>query len=192
MSSYSKMSDIELTTLLKRGDQFAYTEIHKRFRGLLYLYAFKLVRDEADAEDLVQEIFIYLWDKRATLNFQTALPAYLYSAVRFKFFNWLDHKKVRTAYQASFDDFTEKGEYITDLQIRENELTRLVEKEIAKLPAKMREVFELSRKSNLTQKEIAKQLNISDKTVKKQMNNALKILKVKLGSLFSIVFSIYL
>jgi len=59
----------------------------------------------------------------------------------------------------------------------------LIEKEIACLPSKMRQVFELSRKANLSHKQIATQLDLSEKTVKNQVNNALKVLKLKLGSL---------
>ena len=64
----------------------------------------------------------------------------------------------------------------------------LIEKEIAALPPKMREIFELSRKANLNYREIADRLNISDKTVKKQMSNALKILRSRLGVLFDLFF----
>lgn len=81
--------------------------------------------------------------------------------------------------------FIEKGEYVTDQQLLEQELKEAIEKEIALLPPKMREVFELSRKQDLSYKEIADQLHISDKTVKKQVNNALHILREKLDTVFT-------
>jgi RNA polymerase sigma-70 factor (ECF subfamily) len=67
-------------------------------------------------------------------------------------------------------------------------MEELIEKEIAALPPKMREVFELSRKANLNYREISEKLNISDNTVKKQMSNALKILRSRLGVLFDLFF----
>jgi RNA polymerase sigma-70 factor (ECF subfamily) len=67
-------------------------------------------------------------------------------------------------------------------------MEELIEKEIATLPPKMREVFELSRKANLNYREIAEKLNISDNTVKKQMSNALKILRSRLGVIFDLFF----
>lgn len=181
MSSYSSFTDLELTNLLKSGDRTAFLEIYNRFQGLLYIYACKIIKDEEDAEDIVQEVFLYLWDKRSTIILKSSISSYLYSAVRFKFFNLLDRKKIRTDYKISFQQFLDQGEYVTDNYIREKEFSQLIEKEIAALPDKMREIFELSRKHHLSRKEIATQLNLSEKTVKNQINNALKILRGRLG-----------
>lgn len=181
MASYSSFTDLELTNLLKSGDHSAFLEIYSRFQGLLYVYACKIIKDEEDAEDIVQEVFLYLWDKRSTLILKSSISSYLYSAVRFKFFNLLDRKKIRTDYKISFQQFLDQGEYMTDNYIREKEFSQLIEKEIAALPDKMREIFELSRKHHLSRKEIAAQLNLSEKTVKNQINNALKILRRRLG-----------
>jgi len=192
MGLYSNLLDVELTVLLKQKDHVAFTEIYDRYRGVLYLHAYKLTQDTDEAEDIVQEIFIYLWDKAATIVFNTGIKSYLYSAVRYKFFNLLDHKKVITKHEQSFNDFADKGEFITDNQVRENELTRLIEQEIAKLPEKMRMVFELSRKEHLSVSEIAGRLNISNSTVKKQLGNAIRILRLRFGSLFSVLFTGFL
>lgn len=188
MAAYSTLLDNELIDLLKSGDQTAYTQIYDRYQGLLFVYACKITKDEDEAEDIVQEVFFYLWDKRRTILFKTSLPAYLYSAVRYKYFNLLDHKKVRANYADSLQEFIEKGDVQADHVIREKELTRLIEKEISLLPPKMREIFELSRKAHLSHKEIAEKLNLSEKTVKNQINNALKELRVKLGLFTFLLF----
>ncbi|WP_342328704.1 RNA polymerase sigma-70 factor [Pedobacter sp. FW305-3-2-15-E-R2A2] len=179
--AYHSLTDFELTKLLISGDHKAFIEIYHRFQALLYVYACKITTDKEEAEDIVQEVFIYLWDKRTTIILRSSISSYLYSAVRYKFFNLLDHKKVRKDYTSSFQNFLDEGEYITDNYIREKEFSQLIEKEILALPDKMREVFELSRKQNLSRKEIAEKLNISEKTVKNQISNALKILRGKLG-----------
>lgn len=184
------LSDTELIELLQSGDQVAYTQIYDRYQGLLYIYTCKITKDEIEAEDIVQEVFFYLWDKRSTIVFNTSLSAYLYSAVRYKFFNLLDHKKVRSNYIDSLKEFIENGSIEADYAIREKELILLIEKEISLLPSKMREIFELSRKAQLSHKEIAKKLNISEKTVKNQVNNALKQLRVRLGMFTFLVFLI--
>ena len=188
MASYSSFTDLELTNLLKSGDRTAFLEIYNRFQGLLYIYACKIIKDEEDAEDIVQEVFLYLWDKRSSIILKSSISSYLYSAVRFKFFNLLDRKKIRTDYKISFQQFLDQGEYVTDNYIREKEFNQLIEKEIAALPDKMREIFELSRKHHLSRKEIAAQLNLSEKTVKNQINNALKILRGKLGIVTFLLF----
>ncbi|MNX69237.1 RNA polymerase sigma factor [compost metagenome] len=91
------------------------------------------------------------------------------------------HKKVSQRYLESFQTYLDTEQNATDYLVRHNELSSLIEKEIAGLPHKMREVFELSRKTNLSRKEIAAELNLSEQTVKSHMHHALKILKAKLG-----------
>lgn len=181
MELYADFSDVELAGLLKSGDKAAFTEIYDRFKGQLYVFACKIVRDDDVAEDLVQEIFIYLWDKRQIINFKSSISSYLFSAVRFKFFDWVDHQKVRTDYTQAFQVFLEEAESSTDHYIEEKELSASIDREIALLPEKMREIFLLSKKENLSNKEIAAQLNISEKTVRNQISTALKILRMKLG-----------
>ncbi len=166
---------------LKKDDHDAYAQIYDRFNGLLYIYACKIVKDFDEAEDIVQEVFISLWDKRNTLVLKSSLSSYLYSAVRYKFINLLDHKKVRTDYSASLQSFIDEGEYLTDDYIREKEFKQLIEKEISLLPDKMREIFVMSREQNLSYREIAEKLDLSEKTVRNQVNNALNNLRAKLG-----------
>jgi len=178
---YRELNDITLFDLLKDGDEAAFNEIYHRYQGLLYVYACRITREENEAEDIVQEIFISLWDRRASLTLRGSLALYLYSAVRYKFFDRLDKQQVRSDYRDAFLRFIRQGEYFTDLYIRERELAQLIEKEVRSLPAKMQEVFHLSRTAHLTHKEIALRLGISEKTVKNQVNNALKILKSRIG-----------
>ncbi len=181
MGKSALLTDFELLSQLREGKQDAYAEIYDRFQGLLYIYACKIIKDFDEAEDIVQEVFISLWDKRSTLTIQTSLSAYLYTAVRYKFMNLLAHQKVRTDYSASLQQFINKGEFQTDNYIREKEFSAEIEKEINLLPEKMREIFILSRKQHQSNKEIAEQLNVSQKTVRNQLGNALKILRIKLG-----------
>lgn len=184
MSDFKSQTDAELVVLLKDGIHGAFAEIYARYQGILYVHACKMLKDEDEAEDIVQEIFVYLWANHTQICFRSSLSAYLYSAVRYKFFDLLDHRKVRLDYAESLSNFIDTGVTVTDHYIREKELAQLIENEIALLPPKMREVFELSRKAYLSHKEIAKKLNLSEKTVKNQVNNALRELRLKLG-LFS-------
>jgi len=181
MSTYKSLTDHELFILTRDGDKHAFEEIYERFNGLLYIYACKMIPDKEDARDIVQEIFVYLWSN-PNIQIKNQLSAYLYTAVRYKIFDWLDKNKSRSNYLQSLEDFSQKGDYVTDDYIREREFASLIEKEVALLPPKMRMIFEMSRQQHLTQKEIAEILHLSDKTVKKQMSNALKVLRLKLTS----------
>jgi RNA polymerase sigma-70 factor (family 1) len=191
MTTYSAYTDQDLTALLKEGDVAAFTEIYDRFQPLLYVYACKIVKDDDEAEDIVQDVFIYLWDKREDIHFTASLKAYLYSAVKYKFMNLLDHKKVRADYSASMQRFMDVGDYITDNYIREKEFIAVIESEVALLPEKMREVFLMSRKQNLSNKQIADRLNITEKTARNQVNTALHKLRVRLGLFKFLMFLIF-
>jgi RNA polymerase sigma-70 factor (family 1) len=188
MEDYSNHSDQDLVNLLKAGNLSAFNEIYERFNGLLYIYARKMVKDKDEAEDLVQEVFITLWDKAGSLELKNFLSSYLYSAVRYKFFDLVSRRKVRSDYAAAFQTLIEDASWTTDDYINEKELSALVEKEVANLPVKMREVFELSRNAGLSHREIAGKLNLSEKTVRNHVNHALKILRIKLGM---VIFLLY-
>ena len=183
---YSKLSDKDLVHLLKKGDSDAYTVLYDRYKELMYVYACKIVKDFDIAEDLVQDVFISIWEKRETLAFDSSVSSYLYSAVRYRFFDLVDMQKVRTDYAKNLQLFLDKGEFSIDNYMAEKELTQAIEREIAYLPAKMREIFILSRKANLKNAEIAGHLGISEKTVKNQVSLALRELRKKLGLLISL------
>lgn len=191
MIAYNSLSDIEITDLIKSGDQMAFTEIYNRFKGVLYIYACKITKDEDIAEDLIQELFVSIWDRRQIINFNTSVASYLYSAVRYRFFDLVDKQKVRADYITALQTFLDQGDHSTDNYIFEKELSLIIEKEISNLPSKMREVFLLSRKENLSNKDIAQRLNISEKTVKNQISTSLKILRVKLGLVSFLLLLIY-
>jgi len=191
MVTYSTFSDLELTALLKQGDELAYTEIFNRFKYILHAHALNKLRDREEARDIIQEVFTYLWQKRETIQFNSTISGYLYGAVRHAILNRITRNQVQQKYFDSMKAFSLTSEVATDHLIREKQLKAFIEKEIAQLPLKMREVFELSRLDNLSHKEIAKKLGISEQTVSKQISNAIKILKVKLGIFVYLWFIIH-
>jgi len=182
MSSYNAFSDDELGLLLKNGDNLAFTEIYKRYSGILLIHACQRLQDEEEAKDLVHEIFFALWSKRNELVIRSSLAGYLYTAIQNKVIDKFAHQKIKTAYAESLQQFIDQGTFITDELIREKELSHLIDKEIAALPDKMRQVFEFSRKDHYSHREISGILNISEETVKKQVYNAIKILRIRLTS----------
>ena len=189
MPDFSHHTDSELTDLLRIGSEGAFTEIYDRFYGILYSHAYRKLQDREEVKDVLQELFTYIWNHREEQHYTTNLPAYLYTSVRNRILNVIRLKKMKMGYQISIENFMEIGYNITDALLRENELIALIEKEVATLPPKMRQIFEMSRKEHLSHKEIAEKLKISPATVKKQVNNALKTLRVKLGSyIFKLFF----
>jgi RNA polymerase sigma-70 factor (family 1) len=182
MLNYTTLPDKELITLLKRSDHLAYTEIFKRYHYLMIIFAYKKLKDEDAAKDFVQDLFTSLWLKREFLLETGNLSAYLYVSLRNKLLDHFSHQKVADKYIDALADFLSKHPTTnTDYLVREKQLSDYIQKQIQALPAKMRQVFELSRHHHLSYKEIAKELSLSEKTVNSQMVNALNRLRTKLG-----------
>ena len=182
--------DEDLIVSIREGDRFASERLFKKYWGLLYTAAFKILKDEDDAKDVVQEVFISFFNRINDIEIKTSLSVYLYSATRYKTFDLISKKKSLDAFQASFQRQALES-YELDRSFIERETIKEIEKEIQNLPDKMRNVFELSRKAGLSHKEIAELLNISDKTVKKQINNALKVLKPKFYNYFFLIVTAF-
>jgi RNA polymerase sigma-70 factor (ECF subfamily) len=180
MLVYSKYADDLLLDLLKKDDQLAYTEIFERYCKLLVNHAYKMLGNPDEANDVVQEVFLAIWNKRYELTITGSLSSYLYKATKNRILNHIAHEKVVSNYAESISNFIENDYVLADSQLREEELEAIIAKEIELLPAKMREVFLLRKVEDLSYEEIALQLNITDKTAKQQVYNSLKILREKL------------
>ncbi|ACU03579.1 RNA polymerase sigma factor [Pedobacter heparinus] len=187
MAKYSKFTDLELVAMLNKGDQLAYTEIFERYKIILYKHAIRLINDQEEVNDIIQELFLTLWQKKGTIILTTSLSSYLYQSVRNRIFDFIAHQKVENNYLDSIRDFALNGQLITEDQIRMKELNIIIEKEISALPERMRKVFEMSRLTDLSYKQIGERLDISDKTVKQQVYNAVKILKLKINYIITIL-----
>ncbi|WP_316788352.1 RNA polymerase sigma-70 factor [Pedobacter frigoris] len=183
MSIYGQLSDFELTGLLNKGDQLAFREIYNRYNSLLLIYAYRKLEDKEEAKDVVQEVFAGLWTNHTELQIKTTLSGYLYRIVLNKILNIFRHKDFGKQYVDAIQHLVDSDTSATDYLIREKEMTAMIEKEIAGLPAKMREVFELRRKEYLSNKEIAERLRLSEHTVATQMKKALKVIRLRFGRL---------
>lgn len=181
MVIYSKFSDEELAVLLREGDHLAFTEIYNRFFSLLYIHAFRRLGDDEEANDVIQELFAVIWDKRELLHLTGSLSSYLYASIRNRMLDKIAHKKVSDKYMDSLASYSELDYSYADHKVREQDLKQLIEKEINALPEPMRAIFILSRKEHLSHKEIAEVMDMTEQAVKSQVKRALKILRVKLG-----------
>lgn len=182
------MLDQDLFNLVKLEDSAAFKEIYERYFSVLYIHAYKRLQNREEAQDVVQEVFAIFWNKRESILLTGSLPAFLYTAIRNRIFNIFSHKQVESNYIESLQHFINQGVCQTDHLVREHELVAMIDKEIASLPPRMQEVFQLSRNQYLSHKEIALELNLSEQTVKKQVNYALRVLRTKFGLFISLLF----
>ncbi|RQO74473.1 RNA polymerase subunit sigma-70 [Pedobacter sp. KBW06] len=188
MNDYSTYSDSELATLLEAGDELAFKEIYIRYDELLFLYAFNKLRNEDEAKDAVQDVFLWLFQNKQSLNLKTTLAGFLYKSTLNKIFDIFRHKNIVKKYIESGEHFIDTDSEETDYLIREKDIALLIEKEINAMPPRMKEVYELKRKQYLSTKEIATQLNISENTVSNHLKKAAKHLRTKLGTIIYIVY----
>ncbi|PWV46533.1 RNA polymerase sigma factor [Chitinophaga sp. S165] len=183
-SDLQHISDATLWQLVMEGNVSAYGELYERYWESLFETAFWHLYDKDAAKDIVQEVFVYCWQKREQIQINESVPAYFRAAVRFKVLNHLKSENTREKYQQlagqALPQITHSaGEYMakTDLQAS-------YRRELARLPDKMREVFIDSRDHGLSIEEIAQKRGISTQTVKNQLSTALKKLREGLGNFF--------
>ena len=189
MAAYGDLSDLELTTLLKGGDHPAFAEIYKRYWKKLFTIAANKIDDFSEAEDIVQQIFVTIWERRSELEILSSLSSYLGVAVKYRVFKSLA-KAARAAHYSS-DEAVEEALEIADDSTQQwlefQEVRQRLSQLVATLPEKCRLVYQLSREQGYSQKQVADELNISEKTVQAHMNRAYKTLKTGLKSFFLIL-----
>lgn len=190
MDNFAKLSDHELIALMKQGSQLAFAHLYNRYKSPLLLHAYRFLQDKEEAGDIVQEMFAVLWSRREVLEIRSSVDSYLYAAIKNRILKFVAHQKVIDRYMDSLGGFSEASNVLNDELLIEKQLKALIEQEVALLPAKMREIFELSRMEGLSHRQIAGKLGISESTVKNQVQNATKILrpKIRLGILFLLNF----
>lgn len=191
MTFVNKYTDMDLVKRLQESDEEALTIIYKAYWEVMYLAAYNLVKDRSVCEDIVQEVFISLWQRRAKLQIKVSLKSYLYTSTVYKVYDHFSKNK-KMAKEELFDNFENKIETSNpETKLMHEELIHLLDSIIDTLPDKCKEVYKLSRENMLSNKEIAEQLNISQRTVEGHISKALKILKESLGVAVSIEFILF-
>ncbi|HWW39232.1 RNA polymerase sigma-70 factor [Pedobacter sp.] len=180
MELYASLSDIELTNLLTKGDEQAYTEIYKRYWDKIYVVACHRIGDEYEAEEVVQDVFFSLWKRRMALDLKYSLNTYLSVAVKYQVINRQTRQFRKVNEIASYASSQEESVDTTQLWFSEKELKEQLEICINKLPEKCRIVFKMSRDQEKTNAEIARELDISEKTVEAHITRAISSLKKSL------------
>jgi RNA polymerase sigma-70 factor (ECF subfamily) len=152
----------------------------EKYRSLCLL-ACRYVRDMVVAEEIVQDVFVRIWEKRGQIQIKGPAHAYITSSVKNNCLNYLKHKSVVENYEKSEVLRTIYNPGDIEEEMHDMELESAVMVAIAELPPKRQKIFNMSRAEGLKYHEIADQLGLSIKTVEAQMGQALKQLRVKLN-----------
>jgi len=177
MHSYHLLADDALVTLLKDGDDAAFTEIYNRYWGKLLAIAYNHTKDKSSAEEVVQDVFTNLWNRKHSLDI-LSIKNYLATATKFTVFKiyYKPIKKRELLFEklniVSFQSDEEK----IDAKFLHEYIHGLVEQ----LPEKCRMVFKYSREAELSIPDIAEKMNIAEKTVEAHLTKALKSLRISL------------
>ncbi len=173
----------EITTenikeIVAKGHATTFTDFYMQFFKKLLIESNKYVKDIHVAEEIVQDVFLKIWEKAEDIKEIEFLKSYLYRSVINSSINYLNKQKsLAEHHQKIINSFTEDD---LDSIDEENEMIVLLYVEIEKLPEKCKEVFKLNRFERLKYKEIAAKLNISERTVENHIANALKILRARM------------
>ncbi|OSZ79219.1 RNA polymerase sigma-70 factor [Chitinophagaceae bacterium IBVUCB1] len=155
----------------------------------LHAYACTILYDEDEAEEIVQQMFVKLWEKKEKLHELQSVNAYLYRAVHNDCMNYLKHEKVKANYRShALHTGSEAASDASDNKL--HQLEERLRQALAELPEQCRTIFQLSRFEELKYREIADRLGISVKTVENQMGKALKLMRIKMADLLPVLWII--
>ena len=160
------------------NNSIEFEKLYKRFQPSLVSYAYYITKNTEESVELVNDVFLSVWDKRNRLKFDESLKTYLYTAVKNRSINYIKKQKLIKSYDDQLEMFSE---FEADQSLLEKEHNVIVQQIMNDLPAKCKQVFAMSRIDQLSNKEIASLLDISIKTVEAQITKALKIFKKKLS-----------
>ncbi|TDT46920.1 RNA polymerase sigma-70 factor (ECF subfamily) [Maribacter spongiicola] len=174
---------------LKIGNEKAYVHLVERYHNKLCNYANSLIKDDLIAEDIVQNVFVQIWEKRNKLKYELSLENYLYRSVYNKFIDEYRKGKAVTALEKKYMTALELAIDEKD-EIQEEKILSILFEAIHELPPKCKQIFLMSKKEGLTNVEISKYLNLSNKTVENQITKAFRILRNKMGEKYETILLI--
>ena len=173
---------------LTREEEFE--QLYKACFGGLYAYACTILKNEGVAEEVVQQVFFKIWDKKEDLDFGIPLKSYLYRAVHNASLNYIKHRKVKAASAPDIVFQMKQQHEPADKKLLSRQMENRLRKALNELPGQCRTIFQLSRFENLKYHEIASELGLSAKTVENQMGKALRLMREKLADLLPLLLFI--
>ncbi|CAM3815762.1 RNA polymerase sigma factor [Sphingobacterium prati] len=179
-----QLDDTELFARIQADDRYAFSELVNCYSDILFRFIQRRVSCVEDSEDILQEVFVSLWNQRHKITIEISLYPYLFKTAKYKIIDWTVHeqKKIASAEKllASFQDAAISP--TSEDELLAKELAVLIDSEIDKMPSTMKSAFSLSRKESMSIKDIASELAISEQTVKNNISLALGWLKLRFKS----------
>lgn len=182
MDRYSQKGiDAEILLRLKQGDEGAFDAVYRKYNAWVFNFIHSLLYDKSLAEDLTQNVFLKIWEKRAIINPELGFDSYLFAIARNLVYKETETRLQTEQLTSSLLGRPSQTDSLTEENIDAESLRVYVDQLIEQLPPSRRQIFQLSRRHYLSNKEIASRLSISEKTVETQLYRALGFLKRKLS-----------
>lgn len=176
MLPYHDLDDQALFVEIQKGDHQAFSEVYYRYHKSIYLYIIKVIKLNNLAEDLVQEVFVRLWEIRTRITIHSSFEAYLYRISRNMTYRKLSSiiadRELRQAIINGASPAITLHEYL-----KEKEYEQLVNDAVKQLPPQRQRVFQLCRGEGMTYSQVSEQLGISRNTIKEHMTEAMRFIK---------------
>lgn len=174
-------------TVNNTGSAVVFERVFKEYFKNLHAYACSILKDSDEAEEMVQNVFYKLWEKKEKIGELQSIPAYLYRSVYNECMNFVKHEKVKQSYEAhAVHHGSVTGQAADTAETKE--LERRISDAMNDLPEQCRTIFQMSRFEELKYREIADKLELSVKTIENQMGKALKIMRTKLADYINVLW----
>lgn len=174
--------DIERELILKliNGDKIAFSHLFSFYKSQVLYYCIHFVKDKEIAEDITQDIFLTVWEKKEDIQVEQSFSAFLYTIARNRIYDMFRSLSARSVL---YEKLMEQAiDYVDDVEksLEEKNIQELIAQALEQLSPRQREIFELSRSKGLSHKEIAEQLGLSVYTVQDHIKNALEKIRTYL------------
>jgi RNA polymerase sigma-70 factor (ECF subfamily) len=183
-------NDEELMQEIKAGNMFAFDALYRKYNKKLYKFGYSILKSTEEAENLIQDVFLNLWENRHKVEKNSSIKSYVFT-ITYNSAISIIRKKAR---ESQFIEYLKTLQDINvepvNVELEYNELTSKLDEIINELPRRQKEVYLLHKVEGLKYNEIAERLNISVNTIENHMSHALKTIRKKLGnySLIAILF----
>lgn len=169
-----------LINRLRRGEEGAYEMLFKEYYQILTVFANKYVKDIESSKEIVQDLFVHLYEKRDRLDINSSLKSYLFRSTHNRSINYINAQKIRNKYTEHVKVSSSIGENSLENEVNKTELEHALYRAIDDLPPKCQTIFKMNRFDGLSNHEIAEKLSLSKRTIETQISKALKILRLKM------------
>ncbi len=174
---------------LKNDDRAAFEKLFKLYSERIYYFTIRYIKNKEEAEEITQEVFVRLWNRRFDLKTELSFSSYLFMIAKNAVIDLLRKRQKESSLNEEITPDVNAIAEKSNNSVEYKELNEIVKNSILQLPEKRRQIFLLSRNEGLTYKEIAEKLNISIKTVESHMRLALQQLKKTIGSSYELILT---